>query len=212
VAWGPRVDAPPPAAPPTAADAVALLDTGRSRFPVRGSGAGYDEIIGVIGIAEVLTVPAGNRATTAVTAAMSEPLLVPSSLRLPAVLDRLRAGHRQLACVVDEYGGFAGIITLEDIAEELVGPIRDEDDLPEPAPVREADGSWLVPARWRIDEIADATGVALPESDDYDTVSGLIMVRLGRVPRAGDSVAVDDLSVRVVSIDRHVPQTVRLSR
>ena len=208
----PRVDVHTLAATATAADAVALLDTGRSRFPVRGSGAGYDEIIGVIGIADVLTVRPGDRATTAVTAAMAEPLLVPSSLRLPGVLDRLRAGHRQLACVVDEYGGFAGIITLEDIAEELVGPIRDEDDLPEPAPVREADGSWLVPARWRIDEITDATGVALPESDAYDTVSGLIMVRLGRVPQAGDSLAVDDLSVRVVTVHRHVPQTVRLWR
>ena len=83
-----------------------------------------------------------------------------TTLPLPAVLDRLRSGHRQLACVVDEYGGFAGIITLEDIAEELVGPIRDEDDPPEPAPVRQDDGSWVVPARWRIDEVADSTGVA----------------------------------------------------
>ena len=69
-----------------------------------------------------------------------------------------------------------------------------------------------MPARWRIDEITDATGVALPESDAYDTVSGLIMVRLGRVPQAGDSLTVDDLSVRVVTVDRHVPQTVRIWR
>ncbi|MGX6602605.1 hemolysin family protein [Micromonosporaceae bacterium Da 78-11] len=208
----PRVDVHTLPGSATAADVVALLDTGRSRFPVRGSGAGFDEIIGVIGIADVLTVPPADRSTVPVTELMTEPLLVPASLRLPAVLDRLRAGHRQLACVVDEYGGFDGIITLEDIAEELVGPIHDEDDLPEPAPILQADGSWLVPARWRIDEITDATGVVLPESDDYDTISGLVMSRLGRVPQAGDSVAVDDLSVRVVTVERHVPQTVRLSR
>jgi CBS domain containing-hemolysin-like protein len=143
---------------------------------------------------------------------LSEPLLIPSSLRLPAVLERLRSRHRQMACVLDEFGGFAGIITFEDIAEELVGPIRDEDDLPEPAPVRQDDGSWLVPARWRLDEISDFTGVDLPLSDDYETVSGLVMARLGRVAKAGDSLTLDDLSVRVESVNRHVPQTVRLSR
>src|SRR3712207_4343096 len=112
---------------------VDLLDTGRSRFPVQ-RGTGVAEIIGVIGNADVLEVPPADRDTTLVSTLAVAPLFVPSSLRLPAVLDRLRAGHRQLACVVDEFGGFAGIITLEDIAEELVGPIRDEDDLPEPAP------------------------------------------------------------------------------
>jgi CBS domain containing-hemolysin-like protein len=200
---------------------VELLDTGRSRFPVR-SGDGVDEIAGVIGIADVLTVPPADRATTLVSALAVAPLFVPSSLRLPATLDRLRSGHRQLACVVDEYGGFAGIITLEDIAEELVGPIRDEDDLPEPSPVRHDDGTWVVPARWRIDEVADATGVELPEDDDYDTVSGLVMTRLGRVPRVDDQIVVtlppvvdqdvaSEVVLTVLSVDRHVPDSVRIS-
>jgi CBS domain containing-hemolysin-like protein len=199
---------------------VELLDTGRSRFPVR-SGSGVDEIVGVVGISDVLAVPPAERASRTVADVAIPPLMVPTSLRLPAVLDRMRGGHRQLACVVDEYGGFAGIVTLEDIAEELVGPIRDEDDLPEPAPVRQDDGAWVVPARWRIDEVADATGVALPEDDDYDTISGLVMSRLGRVPRVGDEVvvalppALDEkpaqIVMRVLSVDRHVPGTVRVS-
>jgi CBS domain containing-hemolysin-like protein len=199
---------------------VELLETGRSRFPVR-SGSGVDEIVGVIGIADVLSVPPAERGTMTVAAIAIPPLMVPASLRLPAVLDRMRAGHRQLAGVVDEYGGFAGIVTLEDIAEELVGPIRDEDDLPEPAPVRQDDGTWVVPARWRIDEVADATGVELPEDDDYDTVSGLVMSRLGRVPQVGDEVTVElpptldtppaEIVLRVLSVDRHVPGTVRIS-
>ena len=200
---------------------VDLLETGRSRFPVR-SDVGVDEIVGVVGITDLLDVPAAERATTTVADVAIPPLMIPASLRLPAVLDRLRGGHRQLACVVDEYGGFAGIVTLEDIAEELVGPIRDEDDLPEPAPVRQDDGSWVVPARWRIDEVEDATGLTLPEDPSYDTVSGLVMSRLGRVPRVGDEVGIeppptldDDappMVLRVLSIARHVPGTVRISQ
>jgi CBS domain containing-hemolysin-like protein len=199
---------------------VDLLDTGHSRFPVQ-SGVGVDEIVGVIGITDVLPVPPPNRSRTTVGEVAIPPLLVPSSLRLPALLDRMRAGHRQMACVVDEYGGFAGIITLEDIAEELVGPIRDEDDPPEPAPIRQDDGSWVVPARWRIDEVADATGVHLPEDDEYDTVSGLVLSRLGRMPKVGDEIMVAlpprldeppaEAVLRVLSVDRHVAGTVRIS-
>lgn len=208
----PRVDVHTVPATATAADVVALLDTHRSRFPVRGEVV--DEIVGVVSIADILAIAPAERADTPVSSVMSAPVLVPSSLRLPTVLERLRSAHRQLACVVDEFGGFAGIITLEDIAEELVGQIRDEDDEAEPAPERQPDGSWLVPARWRIDEITDATGVDLPVGDDYETVSGLVLSRLGRVAKAGDSVTLDDgsLSVRVESVDRHVPQTVRISR
>ncbi|GAA3337660.1 hemolysin family protein [Amorphoplanes nipponensis] len=207
----PRVDVHTVRGSDPAARVVQLLDTGRSRFPVRAD-AGVDEIIGVVGIADVLAVPAADRATVPVETLIVPPLFVPSSLRLPGVLDRLRGDHRQLACVVDEYGGFAGIITLEDIAEELVGPIRDEDDLPEPAPARQQDGSWIVPARWRIDEVSDATGVDLPESDEYDTVSGLVMSALGRVPQVGDAVSLaSGTDLAVLSVDRHVPQAVRLS-
>ena len=162
-----------------------MLDTGHSRFPVRGA-EGVDDLIGVVGIADVLGVPPAERARTRIDAVAVPPLLVPETLPLPTVLDRLRSGHRQLACVVDEYGGFAGVITLEDLAEELVGPIRDEDDPPDRAPARQEDGSWVVPARWRIDEVADSTGIELPEAPEYDTLSGLVMRELGRVPEVGD--------------------------
>ncbi|GID95425.1 hemolysin family protein [Amorphoplanes digitatis] len=207
----PRVDVVTVRATDPASRVVALLDTGRSRFPVR-AGTGVDEIIGVVGITDVLPVPPAARPTVQAETLMAPPLFVPASLRLPAVLDRLRGDHRQLACVVDEFGGFAGIITLEDIAEELVGPIRDEDDLPEPSPARQDDGSWIVPARWRIDEVTDATGVELPESSEYDTVSGLVMSELGRVPQVGDSVLLaSGAALAVLSVKRHVPGSVRLT-
>ena len=220
----PRVDVHTIGADEAADRVVRLLDTGRSRFPVR-AGAGVDEIIGVVGIADVLEVPPPQRAVTPVSTLAAPPVLVPASLRLPEVLDRLRRQHRQLACVVDEYGGFAGIITLEDIAEELVGPIRDEDDPTEPAPIRAGDGSWVVPARWRIDQVAEATGLQLPEDPDYDTVSGLVLARLGRVPEVGDEVDVElpgvdledgtpeltRLTMTVLAVDRHVPESVRVA-
>ncbi|MFC0529134.1 hemolysin family protein [Phytohabitans kaempferiae] len=209
----PRVDVHTVRADEPVRRVVDLLETGHSRFPVQG-GEGVDDVAGVVSIADVMEVPPADRMTTPVRAVAVPPLMVPGTLPLPAVLDRLRAGHRQMACVVDEYGGFAGVITLEDIAEELVGPIRDEDDHPEPAPHRQPDGSWLVPGRWRIDEVADATGVELPEAPEYDTLSGLVMRELGRVPEVGDRVefAVDGGAavLSVESVDRHVPESVRL--
>ncbi|GAB3801858.1 hemolysin family protein [Micromonospora zhanjiangensis] len=223
----PRVDVHTVRADDPVSRLVELLDTGHSRFPVRG--ADLDDLVGVAGIADVLTVPPAERAVTPVSAIAGPPLLVPDTLPLPTVLDRLRAGHRQLACVVDEYGGFAGIVTLEDIAEELVGPIRDEDDPPEPVPARQDDGSWVVPARWRIDEIADSTGITLPDAPEYDTVGGLVMRELGRVPEVGDRLEIDlpaapagpagpdtpvdppRALVEVLAVDRHVAGSVRLA-
>ncbi|GAA0397161.1 MULTISPECIES: hemolysin family protein [Micromonospora] len=217
----PRVDVHTVRADETISRVVELLDTGRSRFPVRGA-EGVDDLIGVVGISDVLRVPPAQRATTPISEVAVPPLLVPETLPLPTVLDRLRSGHRQLACVVDEYGGFAGVITLEDIAEELVGPIRDEDDPPERAPARQDDGSWVVPARWRIDEVADSTGISLPEHPEYDTLSGLVMRELGRVPEVGDRLEIDlpadgdnaEVSpralVEVLAVDRHVADSVRL--
>jgi CBS domain containing-hemolysin-like protein len=219
----PRVDVHTVRADDPVSRIVEMLDSGHSRFPVRGT-EGVDDLVGVVGIADVLGVPPGERATTRVATVAVPPLLVPETLPLPTVLDRLRAGHRQLACVVDEYGGFAGVISLEDIAEELVGPIRDEDDPPERAPVRQPDGSWVVPARWRIDEVADSTGIALPEAPEYDTLSGLVMRELGRVPEVGDRLEISlpadadgaqpesprRAAVEVLAVDRHVADSVRL--
>ncbi|HEX7744186.1 MAG TPA: hemolysin family protein, partial [Micromonosporaceae bacterium] len=116
----PRVDVHTVRADDPVSRVVDLQDTGHSRFPVRSTD-NVDDLVGVVGLAEVLNVPPVRRPTTPISAVMLAPLLVPETLPLPRVLERLRAGHRQLACVVDEYGGFAGVVTLEDIAEELVG-------------------------------------------------------------------------------------------
>lgn len=204
---------------------VELLDTGHSRFPVIGESV--DEVVGVIAIGDVVEVEPADRFHVLAGSLAAEPVVVPSTLPLPAVLQALRTAHRQLAIVVDEFGGFAGVLSLEDIAEELVGEIRDEDDLPEAELIENADGSWTLPARWRIDQVAEATGIQLPEDDDYDTVSGLIMARLGRIPVALDQLAVELprrfdhdgrpvppelVQLRVQTVLRHVPGIVVLER
>ena len=134
---------------------VELLDTGHSRFPVIGDSV--DDVIGVIAIGDVVEVEPADRSHVPAGSLASAPVVVPFTLPLPAVLEQLRTAHRQLAIVVDEFGGFAGVVTLEDIAEELVGEIRDEDDLPEAAmlvatrtdrgPCRPAGGSTRSPRR-----------------------------------------------------------------
>ena len=193
-----------------------LLETGRSRFPV--TGRDVDDVVGVVGIAELLTVPADARSTTRVDSIAAAPVRLPASLPLPAVLERLRAENRQLAVVMDEYGGFAGVISFEDVAEEVVGDILDEDDEREPSVIRRSDGAWEVPGRMRIDELGQITGVELAEDDDYDTVSGLVMDQLGRTARPGDAISVPVIDGRsgqatmtgtarleVLTVQRHVP-------
>lgn len=187
---------------------VELLDTGRSRFPVFG--ADPDDLRGVVGLAEVLTVAPERRADALIGGIASPALLVPASLPLPAVLERLRTERRQMACVMDEFGGFAGVVSLEDLAEELVGEIRDEDDPVENVIEAVGRGVWRVPGRARVDEIAEATGVTLPEHDTYDTVSGLMLSRLGRTARVDDEIVLDGVSLRVTAVARHVPASVLL--
>jgi len=188
---------------------VELQDTGHSRFPVIGDSV--DEVIGVVAIGDVVELEPADRPHIAVGSLASPPVVVPSTLPLPAVLERLRTARRQLAIVVDEYGGFAGIVSLEDIAEELVGEIRDEDDPPETGLMQGGDGSWVVPARWRLDEVEEATGVTLPEGDGYETVSGLVMARLGRIPSVGDELVVE-LPPRIDHDGRPIPpEFVRLT-
>lgn len=202
---------------------VELLATGRSRFPV--TGRDVDDIVGIIGLAQLLTVPSQERATTPVSRVATPPLLVPETLPLPELLEQLRRGHSQIACVVDEYGGFAGVVSFEDIAEEVVGEILDEHDQIEATPLAGSDGSWTLPGRMRLDEVAQATGIELPSEADYDTVSGLVMDRLGRTPRPADQVSVtgiprstqgegQPLTLTVLTVLRHVPAmvTMRIER
>ncbi|MFI6094531.1 hemolysin family protein [Lentzea sp. NPDC051213] len=190
-----------------AARVITLLDTGNSRFPVVGQD--LDDLRGVVGLAEVLTLTPEERSSVAIEKIASPALVVPATLALPAVLERLRTERRQLACVVDEFGGFAGVISLEDLAEELVGEIHDEDD-PVADMIEKIGDDWRVPGRMRLDEVEDATGVELPEDDVYDTVSGLVLHQLGRVAETGDEIEMDGVRLVVTAVSRNVPDMVVL--
>jgi CBS domain containing-hemolysin-like protein len=160
--------------------------TGRSRFPVLGE-EGLDDVVGVVHAKHVPLVPYAERGRTAVRTVMQEPLFVPESLELDALLAQLRERGLQLAVVVDEYGGTAGVVTLEDLVEELVGAVRDEHDQAE-RPVRALpEGGWLLSGLLRPDEVAELTGVELPrDARRYETIGGLVTAYLDRIPTEGD--------------------------
>jgi CBS domain containing-hemolysin-like protein len=175
--------------------------SGRARMPVTRRG-GLDEVVGVVHLDRAAGVPYEQRATTPVRAVMTPPLEIPESLPVDDVVRRLQEDGAHLAIVLDEYGGTAGLLTGEDLLEELVGEVDDEFDVPAPIATRTADG-WEVSGLLRPDEIAAATGLRLPDQGPYDTLGGLVMRQLGRMPVEGDRVEVDGVAVTVRRMDRH---------
>lgn len=182
----------------------AVYQTGHARFPVLD--ADTDRVVGVVATRQVLSVPVQARLTTPVTQVMGTPVLVPASIDLDALLEVLRDGSQQLAVVIDEYGGVDGIVTLEDLVEEITGELEDEHDTP--VAVREtAPGSWEVSGLLRPDEVEEITGVLLPEDAEYETVAGLLLDRLNRMPEVGDTTEVEGRDDE----HRRYPVTIRVS-
>ncbi|GAA2529901.1 MULTISPECIES: hemolysin family protein [Streptomyces] len=194
----------------TAAEAVELIAKhGHSNYPVLGDHP--DDVAGVLGVRDLMRLPADRFEDTSAGEAARRPLLLPDTLPLPDAVAQMRERDDEFAVVLDEHGGVAGIVTYEDIAEELVGDIADETDTVVELAVADGNG-WLVDAGRRLDEVEQATGIALPEEEDYDTVAGLIIDRLGRFPAIGDRLALDGAHIQVLSLDRHVPERVRIEQ
>ena len=184
----------------TAEDVLRLArSTGHSRFPVTGED--WDDIDGIVHVKRAIAVPHERRADVPVSALMVPPLLVPETIRLDPLLLMLREHGLQLAVVVDEYGGTAGVVTLEDVVEEIVGEVSDEHD-PSRTTGREfTDGSWTVPGLWRPDEVRDRLGARVPEDSAYETTGGFVMAALGRIPEVGDTVSVPGWEISVLAMD-----------
>jgi CBS domain containing-hemolysin-like protein len=189
--------------------------TGRSRFPVYEES--LDHVTGVVTVIDALGVPPAQRPTTTVAAVAREPVYVPESLDLDGVLRALRRADLDLAIVVDEYGGTDGVVTLEDLVEELVGDIVDEHDRPaaefaaQDLTVPGGERAFLVDGVLREDELAEQTGFRLPDGP-YETLAGFLMARLGHIPVVGETVDEHGWEFIVVEVERHRIAQVRVVR
>jgi CBS domain containing-hemolysin-like protein len=171
----------------TAAEIIELARrTGYSRFPVTREGR--DDVVGVVQLRSAISVPRENRASAYAGGLMAPVGEVPETLPLDRLLVRLRSRSTQMVLVVDEYGGTAGVATLEDAVEELVGEVADEHDRLRVTVRPARDGSWVIPGRMRPDEVSSLIDLGIPESPRYETVAGFVMYELGRVPAEGDAV------------------------
>lgn len=163
--------------------------SGFSRFPVIDEDR--DDVVGVVHVKQAVAVPRAKRAEVPVAALAEDVVRVPDTLRLDQLLEELRTSGFQLAIVVDEYGGTAGIATLEDLVEEIVGEVADEHDRAAAGVVGTAT-EMTFPADLRPDEVLEQTGIVIPEDDDYDTVAGYVLQELGRIPEQGEEVELPD--------------------
>ncbi|MDJ0339100.1 hemolysin family protein [Cryobacterium sp. PH31-O1] len=169
--------------------AQAVIDltrsTGYSRFPVFDESV--DDVVGIVHVKQAVAVPRARRADVPVSALQTDPVRVPETMKLDDLLGELRGRGYQMAIVVDEYGGTAGVVTLEDLVEELVGEVADEHDRARAGVVR-SPNSLTFPGMLRPDELLERTSVIVPEQGPYETVAGFVMSELGRLPVIGDRV------------------------
>jgi CBS domain containing-hemolysin-like protein len=193
----------------TVADLVQLaIDTGYSRYPVIGSD--LDDVVGVVHVKSIYGLPVEARATTPVESIMSEVLAVPEARVLDDLLADFRSSRSYLAVVVDEHGGTAGIITLEDLLEEIVGEIDDEyDDEPAVLTRVEEAGTYVLAGGLHPDEVFEATQFALPEGE-YETLAGFVLDRLGHIPEPGERFEYAGWKFEVVAMQRLRVATVRI--
>jgi CBS domain containing-hemolysin-like protein len=223
-AMTPRVDVVALEASVTIAELLATVrETGHTRFPVYQETV--DQITGVVGVGEALGVPLARRQTTTVAAVAREPVYVPESLNLDRVLAELRAAGSDLAIVVDEYGGTDGVVTVEDLVEELVGEIADEHDQDEDARVGRTgveetsaeltapggEHTYLVDGVLRSDELLEQIGFRLPEGP-YETLAGFLMARFGHIPAPGEVLEERGWEFTVIEVERHRIEQVRVVR
>ncbi len=194
----------------TVHDVIALShSTGFSRFPVfAGSN---DDVVGIVHVKAAASVPREKRESVPVTALMVEPFRVPETLSLEKLMGVLRSHGLQLAIVVDEYGGTAGIVTLEDLVEELVGELGDEHDRAKLDITGGKDKSFSFPGMFRPDELLEKLAIEVPVDGSYETIAGFIMSELGRVATVGDEVRIESGLLRVERMEGRRVDRVRFT-
>lgn len=194
----------------TAYDVIeAARRTGHSRFPVIGKSP--DDVVGIVHVKQAVSVPPDRRRNVRLSDIADPATTVPDSIELDPLLSLLREQGMQMAVVVDEYGGTDGVVTLEDLVEEIVGDIADEHDRLSARSRHRRDGTWSLSGLLRPDEVEEQTGIALPDDDDYETIAGLINQYLGRLAVRGDEVALTLDPTPDTADDEVEPETVRLT-
>ena len=202
----------------TAADLVALASqTGHSRFPVFGDSP--DDVLGLVNLRRAIAVPYERRAQVPVTSSsiMTPAPRVPETMPLASLLVELRGyGEQesfglQMAIVVDEYGGTAGVVTLEDAVEEIVGEVSDEHDRRRAGIPLDSAGRWIAPGWSRPDEVTARTAIRIPDDGPYETLGGLVMNELGRIPQIGDEVTLPTCTVLVDAMEGRRVTRVRIT-
>ena len=192
----------------SAADVIALAaSTGHSRFPVIGEDS--DDVVGLVSLRRAVAVPHERRAEVPVVSSslLAPAPSVPETAPIGPLMVQLRDEGLQMAVVVDEYGGVSGIVTLEDVIEEIVGEVSDEHDQRRLGTRPRPDGTLLVPGTLRPDELKARTGIVLPDDGPYDTLGGLIMNELGDIPAVGQRLQVDGVGLEVAQMQgRRVTQ------
>ena len=193
----------------TAHDVIeAARTTGHSRFPVIGKSP--DDVVGIVHVKQAVSVPPDRRRNVRLGDIADPATTVPDSIELDPLLSLLREQGMQMAVVVDEYGGTDGVVTLEDLVEEIVGDIADEHDRLSARSRHRRDGTWSLSGLLRPDEVAEQTGIELPEDDDYETIAGLINQYLGRLASRGDEVVLSIDPTPDLEDDEVEPLVVRL--
>ena len=178
-----------------------------SRMPVYRDS--LDNILGIVFVKDLVALP--PTAKPALTTLMRGAYFVPESKRVSELLREFQRKQSQMAVVVDEYGGIAGLVTVEDLLEEIVGEIRDEHDVESEAVTDEGNGDFVMSGRVSVDEVADRLGVTI-EREGFDTLGGLLLSRLGRMPYIGERVDLEELSAEVLEVERRRIAKVRLRR
>jgi len=188
-----------------------VVESGHSRFPVIGEDR--DRVVGILLAKDLLKffAEAGERPDFDIKEFLRPAVVVPESKRLNVLLKEFRVSHNHMAIVVDEYGGVSGLVTIEDVVEQIVGEIDDEYDVEDDQPIRrEGPRQFIVRALTRIDEFNEYFASEFT-NEEFDTIGGLITHQLGRVPRRGEVITVDGFEFRVVRADRRRIDTLRLT-
>ena len=187
-----------------------IIESGHSRFPVIG--ADRDEVVGILLAKDLLRHPRDGSSEFPVDDLLRPAVFIPESKRLNTLLKEFRESHQHMAVVVDEYGGVSGLATIEDVLEQIVGEIDDEHDPENDDPIQALDdGRYSVIAHMRIEAFNDYFDASF-EDDEYDTVGGLILHELGRLPRRGEKLDFDGFSFKVTRGDRRRIHAVEVTR